>query len=67
MKEDGTNSFAESLDDIAILFATILNPVDYEEECNSDPNSSLFLNDIVSEFDLWAQKCGVEKIKTIGL
>ncbi|MBL8513662.1 MAG: adenylate/guanylate cyclase domain-containing protein, partial [Betaproteobacteria bacterium] len=51
--------------DVAVLFADIVNFTRLSEEMS--PNETVhLLNEVFSEFDLLAEKYGIEKIKTIG-
>jgi class 3 adenylate cyclase len=65
LKENDTASFAESLDDITIVFASVSNSMNFDSSENIEGNIN-YLNDIVSVFDSWAEECNIEKIKTIG-
>jgi adenylate cyclase len=64
LKRHETN-IADGHADIAVMFADIVNFTHMSEEMS--PNETVhLLSDIFSEFDLLAEKYGVEKIKTIG-
>lgn len=51
--------------DVAVLFADLVNFTHLSEEMSPNETVAL-LNDIFSEFDLLAERFGIEKIKTIG-
>jgi class 3 adenylate cyclase len=58
-------SIADGHADVAVLFADIVNFTRLSEEMS--PNETVhLLNEVFSEFDLLAEKYGIEKIKTIG-
>lgn len=58
-------SIADGHADVTVMFADIVNFTHMSEEMS--PNETVhLLNDIFSEFDLLAEKYGIEKIKTIG-
>jgi class 3 adenylate cyclase len=64
LKRQETN-IADGHADVTVMFADIVNFTHMSEEMS--PNETVhLLNDIFSEFDLLAEKYGVEKIKTIG-
>jgi adenylate cyclase len=58
-------TIADGFDEVTVLFADI---VDFTRmSANADPRNVVnMLNDIFSDFDMLAQKHGLEKIKTIG-
>lgn len=59
------SNIADGHADVAVMFADIVGFTHLAEEIS--PNETVqLLNDIFSEFDLLAEKYGVEKIKTIG-
>ena len=61
----GESLIAEKLSNVSVLFADIVNFTHMSEEMS--PNETVqLLNNIFSEFDLLAEKYGIEKIKTIG-
>lgn len=58
-------SIADGHADVTVMFADIVNFTHMSEEMS--PNETVhLLNEIFSEFDLLAEKYGIEKIKTIG-
>ncbi|HEX4858659.1 MAG TPA: adenylate/guanylate cyclase domain-containing protein [Usitatibacteraceae bacterium] len=58
-------SIADGHTDVVVMFADIVNFTHLSEEMS--PNETVhLLNDLFSEFDLLAEKHGIEKIKTIG-
>jgi class 3 adenylate cyclase len=58
-------SIADGHADVVVLFADIVNFTRLSEEMS--PNETVhLLNEVFSEFDLLAEKYGIEKIKTIG-
>lgn len=63
--KESSDAIADRFDEVTILFADI---VDFTALSASIPPKELviFLNKIFSEFDVLAQKHGLEKIKTIG-
>ena len=64
LKRQETN-IADGHADVAVMFADIVNFTHMSEEMS--PNETVhLLNDIFSEFDVLAEKYGIEKIKTIG-
>lgn len=64
LKRQETN-IADGHADVTVMFADIVNFTHMSEEMS--PNETVhLLNDIFSEFDLLAERYGVEKIKTIG-
>jgi adenylate cyclase len=64
LKKQETN-IADGHADITVMFADIVNFTHLSEEMS--PNETvLLLNDIFSEFDIAAERHGIEKIKTIG-
>jgi adenylate cyclase len=64
LKKQETN-IADGHADIAVLFADIVNFTHLTEEMS--PNETVqLLNDIFSEFDTYAERFQVEKIKTVG-
>jgi class 3 adenylate cyclase len=58
-------SIADGHADVTVMFADIVNFTQLAEELSPNDTVSL-LNEIFSEFDLLAEKYGIEKIKTIG-
>lgn len=65
LKAEPGKGIADSFEEASILFADISGFVALSRQLGADKIVSL-LNRIVSEFDLLADKHGVEKIKTIG-
>ena len=64
LKRQETN-IADGHADVTVMFADIVNFTHMSEEMS--PNETVhLLNDIFSEFDMLAEKHGIEKIKTIG-
>ena len=64
LKRQETN-IADGHADVTVMFADIVNFTHMSEEMS--PNETVhLLNDIFSEFDMLAEKYGIEKIKTIG-
>ena len=64
LKRQETN-IADGHTDVTVMFADIVNFTHMSEEMS--PNETVhLLNDIFSEFDVLAEKHGIEKIKTIG-
>ncbi len=64
LKRQETN-IADGHADVTVMFADIVNFTHMSEEMS--PNEMVhLLNDIFSEFDMLAEKYGIEKIKTIG-
>jgi adenylate cyclase len=64
LKRQETN-IADGYADVTVMFADIVNFTHLSEEMS--PNETVhLLNDIFSEFDMLAEKHGMEKIKTIG-
>jgi len=64
LKRQETN-IADGHADVTVMFADIVNFTHMSEEMS--PNETVqLLNNIFSEFDLLAEKYGIEKIKTIG-
>jgi len=64
LKRQETN-IADGHADVTVMFADIVNFTHMSEEMS--PNETVhLLNDIFSEFDLLAERHGIEKIKTIG-
>ena len=64
LKRQETN-IADGHADVAVMFADIVNFTHMSEEMS--PNETVhLLNDIFSEFDVFAETHGIEKIKTIG-
>ncbi len=64
LKRQETN-IADGHADVAVMFADLVNFTQLAEEMS--PNETVFLlNQIFSEFDQAAERCGIEKIKTIG-
>ncbi|MEQ1517721.1 MAG: adenylate/guanylate cyclase domain-containing protein [Usitatibacteraceae bacterium] len=64
LKRQETN-IADGHADVTVMFADIVNFTHMSEEMS--PNETVhLLNDIFSEFDMLAEKFGIEKIKTIG-
>jgi adenylate cyclase len=64
LKKQETN-IADGHADVTVMFADIVNFTHLSEEMS--PNETvLLLNDIFSEFDIAAERHGIEKIKTIG-
>lgn len=59
------HSIGQNFDDVTILFSDI---VEFTKISSGHPPEEIVnaLNDLFSLFDIRAQKCGVEKIKTIG-
>ena len=58
-------NIADGHADVTVMFADIVNFTHMSEEMS--PNETVqLLNNIFSEFDLLAEKYGIEKIKTIG-
>ncbi len=64
LKRQETN-IADGHADVTVMFADIVNFTHMSEEMSPNETVNL-LNDIFSEFDLLAEKHGIEKIKTIG-
>ncbi len=64
LKRQETN-IADGHADVTVMFADIVNFTHMSEEMSPNETVNL-LNDIFSEFDLIAEKHGIEKIKTIG-
>jgi adenylate cyclase len=59
------SNIADGHADVAVLFADLVNFTHLSEEMA--PNETVrMLNEIFSEFDILAERLGVEKIKTIG-
>jgi class 3 adenylate cyclase len=64
LKRQETN-IADGHADVTVMFADIVNFTGMSEEMS--PNETVhLLNDIFSEFDMLAERYGIEKIKTIG-
>ncbi|MEO8386749.1 MAG: adenylate/guanylate cyclase domain-containing protein [Betaproteobacteria bacterium] len=64
LKRQETN-IADGHADVTVMFADIVNFTHMAEEMS--PNETVhLLNDIFSEFDVLAERHGIEKIKTIG-
>jgi class 3 adenylate cyclase len=64
LKRQETN-IADGHADVSVMFADLVNFTHLTEQMS--PNETvLLLNDIFSEFDTLAERCQVEKIKTIG-
>ena len=64
LKRQETN-IADGHADVTVMFADIVNFTHMSEEMS--PNETVhLLNDVFSEFDVLAEKYGIEKIKTIG-
>jgi len=64
LKRQETN-IADGHADVTVMFADIVNFTHMSEEMS--PNETVqLLNNIFSEFDLLAERYGIEKIKTIG-
>ena len=64
LKRQETN-IADGHADVTVMFADIVNFTHMSEEMS--PNETVqLLNNIFSEFDMLAEKHGIEKIKTIG-
>ncbi len=64
LKRQETN-IADGHADVTVMFADIVNFTHMSEEMS--PNETVhLLNDIFSEFDVLAERHGIEKIKTIG-
>jgi len=61
----GDKVIAESFPDVTILFADLVNFTQLSSHISPEELVSI-LNEIFSEFDLLAEKHGLEKIKTIG-
>lgn len=64
LKEEAS-VIAESFDEASILFADIVDFTSISTELSPEHLVNL-LNDVFSEFDMLAEKHGLEKIKTIG-
>jgi class 3 adenylate cyclase len=64
LKRQETN-IADGHADVTVMFADIVNFTHMSEEMS--PNETVqLLNNVFSEFDVLAEKYGIEKIKTIG-
>ena len=64
LKRQETN-IADGHADVTVMFADIVNFTHMSEEMS--PNETVqLLNNVFSEFDMLAEKYGIEKIKTIG-
>lgn len=65
MPTDGAAYIADGLDDVAVLFADI---VGFTEQAERIPPTDLVatLDDLFARFDAIADRCGLEKIKTVG-
>lgn len=62
---DGTHTIADGYADVTVLFADLAGFTEFSSTVS--PRSLVrLLNEIFSAFDDVAQRCGVEKIKTIG-
>ena len=63
--KDGIHSIGQEFNDVTILFSDI---VGFTNTSSGHTATEIVdaLNDLFTRFDLRAQKCGVEKIKTIG-
>ncbi len=59
------SNIADGHADVTVMFADIVNFTQMSEELS--PNEMVhLLNDVFSEFDVLAEKYGIEKIKTVG-
>jgi class 3 adenylate cyclase len=65
MPTDGAVYIADGLDDVAVLFADM---VGFTEQAGRIPPTELVatLDDLFARFDAIADRCGLEKIKTVG-
>lgn len=63
--KQGEAQFAETFPQTTVVFASVHGFVQAAEGAGSDSSIGL-LNEIVDAFDIIAEECGVEKIKTIG-
>ncbi|HSJ71144.1 MAG TPA: adenylate/guanylate cyclase domain-containing protein [Acidimicrobiia bacterium] len=65
MPTDGAAYIADGLDDVAVLFADI---VGFTHQASRIPPTELVatLDDLFARFDAIADRCGLEKIKTVG-
>lgn len=65
MPTDGAAYLADGLDDVAVLFADL---VGFTDQAGRIPPTELVatLDDLFARFDAIADRCGLEKIKTVG-